>query len=509
MLRHTAALALVLAATLAWAEGNPEAARIRQLLATDRPTVALAAARDWSLGHPADPEALELYARVQAQLGQFDGALDAYDSLYFLTRDVQALVDKGEVYLDWGHYDEARRTFQEALHRRESYAPAYAGLARGLLEQKEYAEAYAASEVALRIDPACVPAMLVVARLALAQGNYTEASNELAQAARMRADAAEVELWQGNLEALQGRLGPARVHWRRYVEQAPGTLTAWQLSRDLYPLPAGPYPCTGYYPTFSPDGKLLAYRGRGDSGSVYVSTVDHLDKFERIYQGTGNIYSLEWSPDSRRLLCREYSRQEVNGKPQFRYSLIVITPGPTPEVVRVYDGAYVGVCCWTPDSQAVWYDGYQAGFGRVIASVPASGGTPQVALTPLRSETLVNCLFSRDGRRFIIQRWFGQDKEYQILLTNPKDRSGERVLARSAQVMQYPTLSPDGRYLLYFQRSGPSWDVMMVGTDDNSLPLPLFRGLRSLMPLAFTADGRHLVVYSGEPMQLYDLAGLR
>ena len=134
-------LVLVVMASCGQAQEAPEAARVRDLVAADRLDEALALARDWTLSRPSELEGLTIYARLQTQMGQYQGAVDSLDSAWFLTRDPQMLVDKGLVCLEWGRPADAAQAFREALRHNDSCAPAHAGLARMMLEAGDHAEA--------------------------------------------------------------------------------------------------------------------------------------------------------------------------------------------------------------------------------------------------------------------------------------------------------------------------------------------------------------------------------
>lgn len=518
LVRPTAAMsrALLVAAiwsvsALCWCQQAPQVAQIQQLLAADQLDEALAASQEWAHREPADPLALLTMARLQVEAGQFEAALDSLDAAYFLTRDPEALVQKGLVYLQWGRTPEAEAAMQEALQHSDSCAGAHAGLARVYLEQRRPMEARAAALAALGVDPNHGGARVVLARLDIADGNLAKAAEVLGGTASPAPQGAETALWLGNVLALQGRPEEARPHWRHFVEASPGDSDAWLLAHGLHPLQLGPYACPGAYPTFSPDGRRVAFRGNADPGSVYLAPADRPESYERLYEGDGTVYSLEWSPDGSRLACREYAKADVTGKQQLRYAIVVLTVDRPRETARAYEGSYAGECCFSPDGNEIWFDGYVPGKGRGMLAATLTGGEPRVVLLPQRYETFIGCRFSPADGRLLAQRWWQESREYQLLFLDQTDRHRDQLVAHTRQKLQFPVFTPDGSHLLYFMRTGGGlWDLVAQCVLAGSRPRPLLRGLRNLAPVAFADQGQQMVVAdaSGE-YHLYRLLGLR
>ncbi|MCE5237542.1 tetratricopeptide repeat protein [bacterium] len=520
-------IAVMLAfAALCHADEAPERQHILQLLAAGRNGEALTAAREWTTAHPDSPEALLLYATVQNACADIEGAIDSLDSAYFLTRDVNVLVRKGQVYLDSGQYARAESAFQEALRQQESCVAAHVGLAQVMMERNHALEAGASLKAALAIDPKSVQALVIMAKLRMTDGEPQAARELLQQALQVDPRAPQAYLSLGQIAAEAGNMAQARDYWRKYTELDPGSPAQWQLSHNLYPIASRPFECTGFYPTFSRDGKRVAYRGRGDAGSVYLSDVDNLAVYERVYQGNGNLYSLEWSPDGKYMLCRDYLRQEVQGKPEFTYRLFVVpvAPGQTDhEARKLYEGRYIGAPCWLPDSQSIVFDGYIAGKGRPLLRLPiaasATPAEPQVALMPERDESFSGCLalpgqaMPADGSlpKLLLHRWHVPTREYQVVLVDPRDRRQDRILVHSTQSLYYLAVSADGSTLLYYRRNGqpPSWSLVAqaLAEDGPGRALPF----RTTMPMppALTADGKHLVLYQQQGLYMVDLVGVK
>lgn len=490
----------------------PEQQRITQLLADGKEAEALEAARDWTLENPASPEALALYSRLQANADDVAGALDSLEAAYFLTRDVDFLVRKGQVYLDNGLVEQAQQQFREALRHKETYTPAHVGLALVMLEKREPLEAASVLNAALALDPTSLDAQIALARLQVSNGHYSEAEKQLRTALQTAPQSAEAHLWLGRIYSDTGRPAEAREQWRDYVKLQPGEATAWLLANNLYLARSQPFNCTGYYPTFSPNGKLLAYRGRGDAGSIYLTTPDQPDKGDRLYQSDATIWSLTWSPDSKYLLCLDYTQVTVDDKKQYKYRLFVLEAKVGAKASVIYDNRYVSAATWSPDAKTVQFTGYVQGKGQGVLSIPATGGGDPVLTFPVTpGESFTSCLWLPDGKHLVLQRWRTAEKEYQLLLCDPTDRKQDRILARATQSFYYVSLSPDGNYLFYYRRLGqpPKWTLMVLSLRNPGMPHPLGLRAQQLLPPALTADMKHMLLYAGANLMQYDLEGVR
>jgi tetratricopeptide (TPR) repeat protein len=502
-------LLLPLAVLVAAADLPPETEAIR-LVVAGRETEALALTRDWSLAHPASAEGLLLNARMQFSLGDLTGALEALDAAYFLTRDPAVRLRQARLLLDGGRLAEAQTLLEEILRHQEGDAAAHALLALVLQQQGRSIEAAASARVAQNLDPTAMPVQLTLALLTYEVGDLAQAEELLLNLIRRYPAAPEAYRWLGQLYWQTGRFDPARSQWRRLISLDPLSPQVWLLRHNLYLIRGPVYPCTGFYPTFAPDGGKVAFRGRGDAGGLYVAPREAPQQEERVYLSTGSLYSLDWSPDSRALLCREYLQQTVNDKKEYTYRLFIVRLEPGYPVIRLYEGKYIGTASWHPDGRQVVFDTHIANRGRALFALPADGsGTPNPLLTPVKNEYASACLWSTDGQYQVLQRWSATSQQYELARLNPADRSQDRLLAASRQAFYSPVFLPRSPLLAYLERdASQQWSLMVVPATGDSPPRALYHGLRQIQPPAFTADGQHLLLTVGAEMRLFSLAGL-
>lgn len=502
-------LLLPLAAPVAAADLPPETAAIR-LVVAGRESEALALIRNWSLAHPGSAEGLLLNARMQLSLGDLPGALEALDAAYFLTRDPAVRLRQARLLLAGGRLAEAQQMLEDILRHQEGDAAAHALLALVLQQQGRWIEAVASARVAQNLAPTALPVQLTLALLTYEGGDLASAEALLQELIRRHPAAPEPYRWLGQLYWQTGRFDPARSHWRRLVDLDPLSPQAWLLHHNLYLIRGPVYPCTGFYPTFSPDGGQVAFRGRGDAGGLYVAPREAPQQEKRLYLSAGIIYSLDWAPDSRALLCREYLQQTVNDKKEYTYRLFIVRLEPGYPVTRLYEGKYIGAANWHPDGRQVVFDTHLANRGRALFALPADGsGTPTPLLTPVKNEYVSACLWSADSQHQVLQRWSATTQQYEIVRLNPADRTQDRLLAASRQAFYSPGFLPRSPLLAYLERDATQqWSLMVVAATGDSPPRALYHGLRHIQPPAFTADRQHLLLSVGAEMRLYSLAGL-
>lgn len=485
-------------------------ASVRALLAAGQEEAAMAAARDWTLREPWEPRALVLCGRLLAEMGQHAEAAEALEAAWFLTRDPALAVERALLELDSGRAAEAEALLRGVLRDYGDYAPAQAGLARIVLEAGKPLEAEAEARIALGMDPQDAAAMVVEGRARARRGDLKGAREVLSRARLTHPDDPDVLLWLGSTAAEAGDDAGAGEAWRAYIAAVPWSRAAWLLGEGFYPVAREPYALAGAMPAVSPDGSQVAFRGGGDGNQVRLAPVRDPAQSRVVYTSTGTVQSLDWSPDGRQLLVREHHQVAEAGVTRFRYAFVLLSPGAGTEPQRLLESSYLGNHCWSPDGQEIWFDGYLT--GRMLVALPVAGGDPHPALVARRGETLVSCSRAPDGSRLLLQRATPvrpEGREYQLYLARPTGEAEGEAIAHSPQQLQNPVFSPDGRHVLFVQRSAGQWEVMVLPLDrPGAQPRALLRGLRSIAPVAFVGPDT-LITFDDTQWTLSRLAGLR
>ncbi|MBL8210632.1 MAG: PD40 domain-containing protein, partial [Bryobacterales bacterium] len=211
---------------------------------------------------------------------------------------------------------------------------------------------------------------------------------------------------------------PPRVHILRWL--APALLLAvlllsgWYLRRPVpsydRPQPLTSYPGREIFPTFSPDGRRLAFQwdGNAQNWDIYVKVAGQ-DSPHRLTRHPAQDWSPAWSPDGRHIaFVRRDPDAGVN-------ELLVIPPtgGPERSLLR---GPFLGrlsawnqmarLVAWHPDSRHVIVShAAQDGQPAALWSISlATGELRQLTYPPPNTDGDMDPAISPDGRRLAFRR---------------------------------------------------------------------------------------------------------
>jgi Tol biopolymer transport system component len=181
---------------------------------------------------------------------------------------------------------------------------------------------------------------------------------------------------------------------------------------------------------FSRDGRLIAFDGRARASlfdfDIFVANVDGSHR-RQVTRGPERDVMASWSPDGKTLAFARYPTE--NAIPDL---WLVGADGVDPR--KLVEGA--DSPRWSPDGQWIAYGGLEVGLVR-------PDGTERRTLTS-GSEPA----WSPDGSRIVFTR--GGD-----VWTMKADGTGERRLTRGPAEELTPSVSPDGRWILFTRdRSG-------------------------------------------------------
>lgn len=152
-----------------------------------------------------DPQMLGRAARASHALGRFQDANAYFRRAVAMAPDDPALNTAwGQLFLDKYNRQDAVKSFQAALRVNGNFVPAQIAMARAAADENPPA-ALKLAERALTLDPASVPAHLLIADLQLDQGHRPEATQAIARALEINPSSLPAHALLAAIANLEGR----------------------------------------------------------------------------------------------------------------------------------------------------------------------------------------------------------------------------------------------------------------------------------------------------------------
>ncbi|MBV9923495.1 MAG: PD40 domain-containing protein [Acidobacteria bacterium] len=264
--------------------------------------------------------------------------------------------------------------------------------------------------------------------------------------------------------------------------------------------------CSGGPVTFSPDGRHLAYvRGRvGSEITLYVADADGANERAVVKRGAPDFVVLPaWSADGKNVACIYGSTELFDGSsPALGVTTFQVSDGAERRVTEAR-WADVRQLSWLPD-----------GSGLVVSAAEAELSPAQIWLLALPSgemrrvtndlNTYLGASLTADGSALVTVQ---TDRVPNVWVAPGGDVARARqITTGSGKFDGYYGLSwaPDGR-IVYASMAGGGWDIWAMNADGTG-QRQLTAGARSNYGPSVSSDGRYVVFVSnraGGPFNIW------
>jgi len=233
-------------------------------------------------------------------------------------------------------------------------------------------------------------------------------------------------------------------------------------------------------PKISPDGKFVAFSATGENGKtqIWLRPLESLEQHP--IPGTeGASFRPFWSPDSRHLgfvAEGKLKKVDIFGAP----------PQTICDATTGADGS------WGKDG-VILFDGQVS---DPIRRVPASGGTPQIAVKGRENQSVGWPSFLPDGRHFLYFEFGGKSREGRLIAASLDTKENPKEILASDSLPQF---APPGQ-LLYVKEGtlvAQRFDPKALKVIGEPVPVAEKIGMSSNGQSDFSASENGVLVYRG------------
>jgi len=421
----------------------------------------------------------------------------------------------GDSYRSVGDETSAIRAYRRAFALDPDCARAHVGMGRIYAQTPEHLmEAELCFQTALGIDPDNVEARIGQAVVALTDRDRAEALRRLLEIIAARPQAAEAWLLAGKIAAEDGDLPLAAERWRRFVQLEPGRPEAWLLRRGMYPLNQRELSIRGTGFRCAPNSNRVAYFGAGAVANqqLIVCDLDGASDPVPVCDLEGTPYALAWSPDGSRIAVAVYLRDRSSEtRAAAQGAAIYTVPAQGGEKTLVYSGASQTYPSWLPDGKSLCFVAQYQGRSRSLCVAPDQPNAPLSRLTDTQRDAYPQYItWSPRGDVAVGTAYMNRKEQpWALVRWEGGNYADPQVLLASSTTPSLPVFTPRGDMVMYLQRDGASsYDAMVLPVSEGpQSPRLLFRGC-AYAPPSMTPDGRRMLVYQRTGLSVVELGGL-
>ena len=210
----------------------------------------------------------------------------------------------------------------------------------------------------------------------------------------------------------------------------------------------------GISPSWSPDGRRIAFMSLRDGYDISVMNADGSDVVQ-LTDNDDNDWSPSWSPDGRRIAF--YSDRDGD------WQIYVMNADGTGVVQLTDNRSPVGAPSWSPDGRRIAFSAIRDGAFEI--HLMNADGSGVVQLTDSGTANLVPS-WSPDGRRIAFLS--NRDGDGEIYVMN-SDGSGVVQLTDNDYHDSYPSWSPDGRHIAFDSYPDGNGEIYVMNSDGSGV----------------------------------------